>query len=175
VTIFIKSLQEALEEIKNCAIFVDEKISPLGRPEIFGRVKNSVGTEIYLPSVDYRARLYSWMIKRVKNTEEKPCEVKVDPCINEMFANAFLHGNLSDKNKEIEVKLAVGYDGSILSVSDEGEGFNYRRVLENFRNGEKYFTYQGSGFVSFEKSKHTISFDDGGRTVFLQYLIEQTS
>lgn len=169
--IVLKGLKETFAEIGSSLCFLDEKISPLNNPENFDKIKDFMGKEIYLPTLDYRVKIYSWFVNRVRNTDEKTREFRIGECINEIFTNAFLHGNLSSLEKQIQVRLDVGMKGSLLSIVDEGNGFDYREVLDKFRRGKKYFNYQGNGFKAYEKSKYNVSFDNGGKTTFLWYSV----
>jgi serine/threonine-protein kinase RsbW len=48
----------------------------------------------------------------------------------EAVANAILHGNRCDVKKKVRVKAAQGEKGLVISVQDEGEGFDADALLD---------------------------------------------
>ncbi len=54
-------------------------------------------------------------------------------CLEELLNNAFVHGNRKDKNKRIKVKMAFDAEKFVLSVKDEGDGFDGENYLEKIR------------------------------------------
>jgi anti-sigma regulatory factor (Ser/Thr protein kinase) len=53
--------------------------------------------------------------------------------MDELLSNAFTHGNLGDEAKRISVKMAFDADKFVLSVKDEGEGFDGESYLKRIR------------------------------------------
>jgi CheY-like chemotaxis protein/anti-sigma regulatory factor (Ser/Thr protein kinase) len=54
-------------------------------------------------------------------------------CLEELLNNAFVHGNRKDKDKRIKVKMAFDAEKFVLSVKDEGDGFDGENYLEKIR------------------------------------------
>jgi anti-sigma regulatory factor (Ser/Thr protein kinase) len=50
----------------------------------------------------------------------------VDLLLREFVNNAIVHGNGSDASKLVCVEMRVGYKAIALSVTDEGQGFDWR-------------------------------------------------
>lgn len=55
-------------------------------------------------------------------------------CLEELLSNAFVHGNRKDKDKRIQVKMAFDAEKLVLSVKDEGEGFDGEGYLKRTRD-----------------------------------------
>ncbi len=51
-------------------------------------------------------------------------------CLEELLSNAYLHGNRKDKDKRIKVKMTFDAEKFVLSVEDEGEGFEGEGYLK---------------------------------------------
>src|SRR5260370_34991124 len=59
----------------------------------------------------------------------KETEEELEIAIHEALANAVIHGNREDPKKQVHVACRCSMDGGLLiSVRDEGEGFDSRKV-----------------------------------------------
>jgi hypothetical protein len=85
------------------------------------------------------------------------------------LGNAHKWGNKRDAAKKITVEAVVTKAGAVISISDEGEGFNVEETVSKIHRAEHYFTHGGSGFHRFAKTKSSISYADGGRTLLIRY------
>jgi len=85
------------------------------------------------------------------------------------IGNAYKRGNRKDPAKQITVEAVVTNTGAVVAISDEGEGFDVGHILDRFLHGEKYFTYGGSGFEHFDRTKSLISYANGGRTLLIRF------
>lgn len=54
-------------------------------------------------------------------------------CLEELLSNAFIHGNRKDKDRLIRVRMTFDSEKLVLSVRDEGEGFDGKNYLEKIR------------------------------------------
>lgn len=54
-------------------------------------------------------------------------------CLEELLDNAFIHGNRRDREKKIKVKMAFDAEKFVLSIKDDGEGFDGAGYLEKIR------------------------------------------
>lgn len=93
--------------------------------------------------------------------------------LKKAVGNAYKWGNRRDASRRITVAAVVTPAGAVVSVSDEGEGFDPQAILDGLRGGRRYFTHGGSGFDHFERSSSKISYGDGGRTLLLRFLRDQ--
>jgi serine/threonine-protein kinase RsbW len=48
--------------------------------------------------------------------------------ITEIISNAILHGNKGDKNKKVDISFQLESDAIIISVKDEGPGFDINNI-----------------------------------------------
>jgi hypothetical protein len=85
------------------------------------------------------------------------------------LGNAHKWGNKRDTAKNITVEAVVTKTGAVVSISDEGEGFNAEGILSKIDRAEHYFTHSGSGFHHFAKTQSLISYADAGRTLLIRY------
>jgi hypothetical protein len=86
------------------------------------------------------------------------------------LGNAYKWGNHKDPAKWITVEAVVTNRGALVAISDEGEGFDAKGILGQFRSGEHYFAHGGSGFTHFDRAKSLISYANGGRTLLIRFL-----
>ncbi len=82
--------------------------------------------------------------------------------------NAILHGNKMDERKPVKIKFSNKGKKLILTVEDQGQGFNYREIPDPTapENIEKV---SGRGVFLMEKLSDRIEFLDKGRIVNLEF------
>jgi hypothetical protein len=90
----------------------------------------------------------------------------LDP-VKKGVGNAYKWGNHSDPALKIHVEVAATRRGVLVTITDEGAGFDVERVLAAYRNHEHYFTHGGSGIAHFDRARSSISYGDEGRTVLI--------
>jgi serine/threonine-protein kinase RsbW len=78
----------------------------------------------------------------------KEIEEELEIAIHEALANAVIHGNHEDPKKQVHVACRCSMDGELLiSVQDEGEGFDSRKFpIQPRSNG--CFSLTGADFTS---------------------------
>lgn len=64
----------------------------------------------------------------------------------ELWGNGVEWGNGMDLNRPVELTVANGSEGSLISIIDQGQGFDYVQKTEQFREGVKYCQNDGCGF-----------------------------
>jgi hypothetical protein len=92
----------------------------------------------------------------------------LDP-IRKGVGNAYKWGNLRDPSRQISVEAVATRSGAVVSISDEGAGFDVQSVIQKYREHQKYFTHGGSGIKHFEKARSSISYSNGGRTLLIRF------
>lgn len=65
--------------------------------------------------------------------------------ISESLSNAFVHGNKRDMNKEIVIDIHIGTIGLVISIADQGKGFNINALKERHKKGKRYYMLAGNG------------------------------
>ena len=83
------------------------------------------------------------------------------------LGNACKHGNGGDAAKSIFLELVIAPQGVLVTVTDEGIGFDVAGTVCRFLGGEGYFRYEGEGFRNLHRATSVISYENGGRTLLL--------
>ena len=65
------------------------------------------------------------------------------------LGNAYKRGNQGDRSKSISSEAVVTPRGALVSVRDEGAGFDVEGTVASFRAGGPYFDHHGSGLACF--------------------------
>jgi serine/threonine-protein kinase RsbW len=84
--------------------------------------------------------------------------------VTEAIANAVLYGNESDPSKTVRVELRVDPDRVVISVADEGDGFDPSRVPDPTRP-ENLQSTGGRGLFLIRKLMDEIHFNERGNAV----------
>jgi len=80
--------------------------------------------------------------------------------------NAFFRGNKGKVNLPVSLKVYSGYKGHVISITDSGDGFDYKTKIEKMRFGDKgYAEGAGEGLRILEKVKFEVSYGKKGRRV----------
>lgn len=60
---------------------------------------------------------------------DKLVAMNIPLTVDELFLNAVIHGNKEDENKTVLIKVVLDADKIAITIKDQGEGFDWRRVL----------------------------------------------
>ncbi len=60
---------------------------------------------------------------------DKLVAMNIPLTVDELFLNAVIHGNKEDDNKTVLIKVVLDSEKIAITVKDQGEGFNWQRVL----------------------------------------------
>ena len=107
----------------------------LGTHRLVEGITNS--TEMEIPSYPHlspSATLYVVRECQWRGVEDETLLRNISICVDELFNNALLHGNNLDETKKIFIKLTFTHEELVLSVEDEGNGFDYKNLLMEFSN-----------------------------------------
>jgi anti-sigma regulatory factor (Ser/Thr protein kinase) len=85
--------------------------------------------------------------------------------IDELLANAILHGNRSDAAKRVTVRVFCTAERWGVEIADEGAGFDWKRVLERAGKDADPSSPSGRGIALLVASGADVRFLDGGRRV----------
>jgi serine/threonine-protein kinase RsbW len=91
-----------------------------------------------------------------------PVELLARECLN----NAVLHGSRSDAGKKIELRLWVGRVWVRLQVSDEGQGFDWRKPRSEGADTGSDAT-SGRGLLLYAAYAHRVQFNRIGNRITL--------
>ena len=105
----------------------------LGTHRLTQGIKNV--TEIELPNFTHllpSAALYIVRECQWRGIEDENILSNMSICIDELLNNALVHGNDMDELKKIKIKLVFDQKEFSLSIEDEGQGFDYKKILSAF-------------------------------------------
>jgi anti-sigma regulatory factor (Ser/Thr protein kinase) len=83
------------------------------------------------------------------------------------LGNAHRHGNAKNPDRAISVGIVPGRNGALVTVTDEGSGFDVAHTFRCFQQQKHYCVNHGTGFRNLHQAKSTVSYENGGRTVLL--------
>lgn len=117
--------------------------------------------EAVSPVVDHLMRL----LKKTCCAPEQ--EFAVETALREAVANAVLHGNHQDARKKVRVCCSCLRDGGLLlTVKDEGEGFDPAKVPSPLV-GENVLAEHGRGIYLINLLTDEVRFERGGTEVYI--------
>jgi serine/threonine-protein kinase RsbW len=90
--------------------------------------------------------------------------------LTEAVNNAIIHGNKADDSKYVKINCEDQSSKVIISISDEGPGFNPNKVSDPTLQ-ENLECCGGRGVYIMKELSDTIEFLDEGRTVQMHFLI----
>jgi serine/threonine-protein kinase RsbW len=90
--------------------------------------------------------------------------------LTEAVNNAIIHGNCQDRSKKVLVRLRENRNRIAIQVSDEGCGFDHRKVPDPTK-GEQLHCCGGRGVFLMQRLSDSIAFRNGGRTVEMHFAI----
>ena len=101
-----------------------------------------IKSEPYLIPPTIREVLTS-LDNRIPISAEERGDLKL--IFHELLFNAVLHGNQSDTDKNVHIRLAVGSRFICASITDEGPGFNCKSCIEESEQPESIDKESGRG------------------------------
>lgn len=87
-----------------------------------------------------------------------------------LLENAIIHGNENDPNREVSVKVLEGMNVAF-KITDQGQGFYPRQVLEDFEKGRPYSKYFGWGtYFAAKCTQSLVRYSRQGNSVEVLFL-----
>ena len=137
----------------------------LGTHRLTQGIKNV--TEIELPNFTHllpSAALYIVRECQWRGIENENVLSNISICIDELLNNALVHGNDMDELKKIKIKLVFDQKEFSLSIEDEGQGFDYKKILSAFAGRDQGLpTRRGLFIVHYLMDE--LSFNEKGNIV----------
>jgi serine/threonine-protein kinase RsbW len=100
-----------------------------------------------------------------KGGTAKEAEDGIEVAIYEALANAVIHGNHENHEKQVHVACRCSMDGEVLiSVRDEGEGFD-SRVVPDPTEARRLLLTHGRGLHLMKALMDEVSFEENGTVV----------
>lgn len=89
--------------------------------------------------------------------------------IEEIIFNSLLWGNRKDPKLPVHIEVFEGSEGRLLRVTDAGEGFDYRKRVQQLLEGERYWQNKGNGFRNLAQNPFIqVSYDNPGNYTNMQ-------
>lgn len=93
---------------------------------------------------------------------------KILVAVLEAVNNAITHGNKSDKEKFVDVSITVDKNEMVVTVTDEGKGFNPKAIPDPTRP-ENIEELSGRGVFLMTKLADSIFFNETGNSVTMKF------
>jgi serine/threonine-protein kinase RsbW len=84
---------------------------------------------------------------------------------NELLFNAVIHGNNSEKDKEVHIRMAVGDNVVCASIMDEGVGFNCGGFMEKAKREDTTQKESGRGMKLVMALANEVMYSCNGKQV----------
>ena len=115
------------------------------------------------PFVDQLLRFIQFFMEKVGPS--KGAEEEIEIATHEALANAVIHGNHENEEKQVHVACRCSMDGDVLiSVRDEGEGFDSRLVPDP-TEAQRLLLPHGRGLHLMKTLMDEVSFEENGTVV----------
>jgi serine/threonine-protein kinase RsbW len=86
--------------------------------------------------------------------------------LEEGFLNAVKHGNKRDAGKEVRIDYSVGQDKVEISMTDEGDGFDWNGIPDP-RVGKNLYRANGRGIFLMRSYMDVVEFNERGNRVHM--------
>lgn len=132
---------------------------------------NNISIEI--PSLTENIRIVESFIDNAKDKYELTDDVygNIMIAVIESVNNAILHGNQTDKKKNVRLSAQLLEGEITFSISDEGNGFDFKD-LPDPTAPENIQKVGGRGIFLMKNLADEIQFKDNGRTVQLTFYLD---
>jgi serine/threonine-protein kinase RsbW len=87
--------------------------------------------------------------------------------LSELFVNAFIHGNKQDPSKKITVRYSIEEKKFILTIADEGGGFDYKNMRDP-ADGENIIKMSGRGLFLVKHLSDGVNFNETGNEITIE-------
>ena len=84
--------------------------------------------------------------------------------------NAITHGNKLDESKQVEIVFSIEEDKILLTVKDEGPGFDYKNIPDP-TSPENIENMSGRGVYLMSKLSDEIEFENNGSFIKMTFLL----
>ncbi|MCX7923663.1 MAG: ATP-binding protein [Clostridia bacterium] len=79
-------------------------------------------------------------LREAYNEIGEDCLFELRVILNELILNAVRHGNKEESNKQVKISVGVtGNEYMFLIIEDQGEGYNYKCIVEENQNINELF------------------------------------
>ena len=85
--------------------------------------------------------------------------------LNELLINAVVHGNQLDADKKVEIEIRINGGRIYSRVTDEGTGFNYRKMVTEWKAEDNLFNDHGRGVLLAYHMTDKFKFSEKGNVI----------
>lgn len=125
--------------------------------------------EVYSDNNSFKL-LVNWCIHEIDDKiKDRHTSARIKQCVDELIANAFKHGNKFDISKKIYVRIHYFNDIMKFCIKDQGNGFDWRSVL----NGQtlKGNLLGGRGIYIVKYFADDVQYNEMGNEVNVRFFI----
>ncbi len=108
------------------------------------------------------------LVEKYQISPDLHCNILVS--LTEAVNNAIIHGNCSDESKNVSIRLKRTHNTLAISVTDEGCGFDPRKVPDPTAP-ENLTKCGGRGVFLIQELSDAVSFRNNGATVEMKFKI----
>ncbi|UXP33427.1 ATP-binding protein [Reichenbachiella agarivorans] len=129
--------------------------------------------KIQIPSLSENIRIIESFIDNAKEKYQFDDDIygNIMIAVTESVNNAIVHGNKSDKSKNVDLSLFLEKSQIRFTIQDEGEGFNYDN-LPDPTAPENLEKPGGRGIFLMKNLCDEVKFEDQGKRVELSFYID---
>ncbi len=112
----------------------------------------------FVPAISYQ------VMRACEDMEypSKKINFAIPLAVDELVVNAIKHGNKMDPSKEVAVEVRVGHDRFAMTVEDQGAGFDYASLPQEFSE-ENLLAEEGRGIMMVRFYMDELHFENNGR------------
>ena len=162
------TFEKMKEKIRFREYILEETINPIDDPEKFSgfdgleylSLNGMTMADARVVSSKYLNNIIGWC--------------GVGNSVRELNNNACMHGNKWNKDLDITLRFCFGDYGFAAQIIDSGEGFDYVKYCEDYKNGIKKKLNKGAGFTNFYYDRSDIvSFEGKGNIADYMFLVSE--
>jgi CheY-like chemotaxis protein len=143
----------------------------LGTHRLIEGLRNT--TEMTIPGYPHllpSAALYIVRECQWRGIEDEALLSNISICVDELLNNALIHGNELDETRQISVTLVFDQEKVMISIEDQGEGFDYGKVVSEVTDNTDILPTRRGLFIVHYLMDEMIFNDKGNRVTMVKYL-----
>lgn len=129
--------------------------------------------KIQIPSLTENIRIVESFIDNAKEKFNFNDDIygNIMIAVTESVNNAIVHGNASDKRKNVSLSLQLNDNSLTFTIEDQGHGFDYNN-LDDPTAPENLEKIGGRGIFLMKNLSDEVSFHDEGKKVQLSFYLD---
>jgi CheY-like chemotaxis protein len=143
----------------------------LGTHRLLEGIRNS--TEMSIPSYPHLLPSVALYIVREcqwRGIEDETFLGNVSICVDELLSNALIHGNDLDETRKIFVTIAFDQEKVTISIEDQGDGFDYAKILAEFTDDAETLPARRGLFIVHYLMDELSFNEKGNKVTIMKYL-----